>query len=156
MANIYTQIRGSKRMMLFPPRDVARLSFAPGASSSSVDVFAALDSSTNPSSPPPLSQTHPHQAVLGAGDVLYLPPLWLHAATPTSGISIAVNVFFRDLAGAYAQGRDVYGNRDLAAYDKGRQDVARVAASFSKLPSEAREFYLLRLADELKGKARDE
>ncbi|KAL2016509.1 hypothetical protein VTK56DRAFT_3437 [Thermocarpiscus australiensis] len=149
MANIYCQIGGSKRLILFPPSDVEHLSFAPGASSSSMDVFSSLYS-------PELARTRPHEAKLSPGDVLFLPPLWLHTATPTSGTSIAVNVFFRDLdGGCYASGRDVYGNRDLAAYEKGRQDIARIASSFQKLPAEVREFYLLRLADELRRKARE-
>ncbi|KAK4205696.1 putative leucine carboxyl methyltransferase 2 [Triangularia verruculosa] len=148
MANVYCQIGGSKRLILFPPSDVEHLSFAPGASSSSIDVFSSLESLE-------LVQTHPHEAVLGPGEVLFLPPLWLHTATPTSNKSIAVNVFFRDLdSNSYAAGRDVYGNRDLAAYEKGRQDIGRIANSFQKLPAEAREFYLLRLADELRRKAR--
>ncbi|VBB83745.1 Putative Leucine carboxyl methyltransferase 2 [Podospora comata] len=148
MANVYCQIGGSKRLILFPPSDVEHLSFAPGASSSSIDVFSSLES-------PELAQTHPHEAVLGPGQVLFLPPLWLHTATPTSDKSIAVNVFFRDLdSNSYAAGKDVYGNRDLAAYEKGRQDTGRIANSFQKLPAEAREFYLLRLADELRRKAR--
>ncbi|KAK4043620.1 hypothetical protein C8A01DRAFT_12935 [Parachaetomium inaequale] len=148
MANIYCQIGGSKRLLLFPPSDIEHLSFAPGASSSGVDVFASLES-------PALAHTHPHEAVLAPGDVLFLPPLWLHTATPTSDKSIAMNVFFKDFdSGHYAPGRDVYGNRDLAAYEKGRQDVARIANNFKKLPAEAREFYLLRLADELRGRAR--
>ncbi|KAK3946272.1 methyltransferase [Diplogelasinospora grovesii] len=153
MANVYCQVSGSKRLILFPPSDVEHLSFAPGASSSSIDVFASLGNSGGA-----LSQTHPHEAVLSPGDVLYLPPLWLHTATmtPDSTNSIAVNVFFRHLehSGSYAPGRDVYGNRDLAAYEKGRQDINRIAKSFQKLPAEAREFYLLRLADELRRKAR--
>ena len=148
MANVYCQVGGSKRLILFPPSDVEHLSFAPGSSSSSVDVFASMDSQTP-------AQTHPHEAILSPGDVLFLPPLWLHTATPISNSSIAVNVFFRDLdANYYAAGRDVYGNRDLAAYEKGRQDVARIANSFQKLPAKTREFYLLRLADELRRKAR--
>ncbi|KXX75497.1 tRNA wybutosine-synthesizing protein 4 [Madurella mycetomatis] len=148
MANVYCQIGGSKRLILFPPSDVEHLSFAPGASSSSIDVFSSLDS-------PELARTRPCEAVLMPGEVLFLPPLWLHTAQPTSDQNIAVNVFFRDLdSGHYAAGRDVYGNRDLAAYEKGRQDVARIANSFQRLPAEAREFYLLRLADELRRKAR--
>ncbi|KAK3304463.1 methyltransferase-like protein [Chaetomium strumarium] len=148
MANVYCQIGGSKRLILFPPSDVEHLSFAPGASSSSVDVFSSLNSAE-------LAQTHPHEAVLSPGDVLFLPALWLHTATPTSDRSIAVNVFFKDLdSGHYASGRDVYGNRDLGAYEKGRQDIARIANTFKKLPAEAREFYLLRLADELRSTAR--
>ncbi|AEO63731.1 uncharacterized protein THITE_2124157 [Thermothielavioides terrestris NRRL 8126] len=148
MANVYCQIGGSKRLILFPPSDVEHLSFSPGASSSSIDVFSSLGS-------PELAHTRPHEALLSPGDVLFLPPLWLHTATPTSAQSIAVNVFFRDLDGGhYASGRDVYGNRDLGAYEKGRQDVARIVKYFEKLPTEAREFYLLRLADELRRRAR--
>ncbi|KAK4144068.1 S-adenosyl-L-methionine-dependent methyltransferase [Dichotomopilus funicola] len=148
MANVYCQISGSKRLLLFPPSDVEHFPFAPGASSSGIDVFSSLGS-------PELIHTRPHEAMVSPGDVLFLPPLWLHTATPTSDKSIAVNVFFKDLENVlYAPGRDVYGNRDLGAYEKGRQDVARIVNSFKKLPAEAREFYLLRLANELRGKAR--
>lgn len=73
-----------------------------------------------------------------------------------SGVSVAVNVFFRSLEpGQYSTGRDVYGNKDLPAYDKGRQDINRITHAFSKVPASCRQFYLLRLADELADKARD-
>lgn len=142
MANIYAQLSGTKRLLLFPPTDVSHLSFPPGASSSSIDVFSSL---------PALGKTHPQEAVLSPGDVLFIPPLWLHTATPISDTSIAVNVFFRDLESGYASGRDVYGNRDLAAYEKGRADLARLVKGFEKLPGQAREFYLRRLEGELRG-----
>ncbi|KAM3514848.1 hypothetical protein MY11210_001453 [Beauveria gryllotalpidicola] len=138
MANVYAQIIGTKRMMLFPPSDVPHLAFAPGASSSSVDVFTLLET-------PKLARTRPHEAIVGPGDVLFLPPLWLHTATPTTDMSVAVNIFFRDLDGGYATGRDVYGNRDLAAYEKGRQEVAKIAKKFQELPEETRKFYLTSL-----------
>lgn len=81
-------------------------------------------------------------------------PKWLHTATPSTDISIAVNVFFRNLnTEQYSAGRDVYGNRDLAAYEKGRQDVTRIANSFSKVPDTFKQFYMLRLAEELAEKA---
>lgn len=142
MANVYVQIRGSKRLVLFPPSDVSHFSFAPGASSSSVDVFSSLESGS-------LRAVHPYEAHLKPGDILFLPPLWLHTATPTSDMSIAINIFFRNLEKGYSAGRDVYGNRDLAAYEKGRQDIARIGNSFAKLPPDARGFYIRRLADEL-------
>ncbi|EGX89188.1 leucine carboxyl methyltransferase [Cordyceps militaris CM01] len=142
MANVYAQVVGSKRMIIFPPSDVPYLAFAPGASSSSVDVFALLET-------PKLARTQPYEAIVGPGDVLFLPPLWLHTATPMTNMSVAVNTFFRDLDLGYATGRDVYGNRDLAAYERGRQDVAKIAKQFQKLPKETRRFYLARLADEL-------
>lgn len=144
MANVYCQIGGSKRMLLFPPSDVQYFSIAPGASSSSFDVFSLEDSAV-------LARTHGREVILSPGEVLYIPPLWLHTAQPRSGWSVAVNVFFRDLASEYyATGRDVYGNRDLAAYEKGRRDVSKVAKAFQGLPQQAREFYLARLADELR------
>ncbi|PSR79145.1 methyltransferase-like protein [Coniella lustricola] len=148
-ANIYCQISGSKRMVLFPPADVSHLAFAPGASSSSLDIFGSQAS-------PILRNCHPLEAILNPGDVLYLPPLWLHTAEPVMGQSIAVNVFFRSLRpDSYGTGRDVYGNQDLAAYDKGRKDVNKIATAFTKVPLTYKQFYLLRLAQELAEKARD-
>lgn len=143
MANVLCQIRGTKRLLLFPPSDVQYLSFAPGASSSSIDAF-------NTSIP----GTHPHEVTMVPGDVLYLPPLWLHTAQPLEGVSVSVNVFFKDGKSGYAAGKDVYGNRDLQAYEKGRLDIARMAKSFDGLDDEMRKFYLLRLADELMQKAK--
>ncbi|TLD34233.1 hypothetical protein PspLS_00787 [Pyricularia sp. CBS 133598] len=140
MANVYCQIRGSKRFILFPPCDITELSIAPGGSSSSIDVFAGIP-----------ARTQPYEATLAAGDVLFLPPLWLHTATPASDSpGVAVNVFFRDMDVGYSAGRDVYGNRDLAAYEKARRDVDKIMASFKSLPNDAREFYLKRLAEELR------
>ncbi|KOS19531.1 tRNA wybutosine-synthesizing protein 4 [Escovopsis weberi] len=145
MANVYSQIVGSKRMILFPPSDVKHLSFAPGASSSGLDVFTALDTRSSL-----LAGTRPHEAILHPGDLLFLPALWLHAAEPKTDMSVAVNVFFRDLdSNYYAGGRDVYGNKDLEAYDKGRQAAARIGKSFQQMPKETRRFYLARIADEL-------
>lgn len=141
MANVLCQIRGSKRLILFPPGDIKHFKFDPGASSTGINCFDILQESTIPG-------THPHEAILLPGDTLFLPPLWLHTALPTSVLSIAVNVFFRNLQTGYAAGRDVYGNRDLQAYEKGRQDVAKIVKSFDNLPMDMRVFYLSRLAQE--------
>lgn len=143
MANILCQIRGNKRLLLFPPADVSYFQLSPGASSSSIDAFDMLNDVK-------LSRTHPHEAILRPGDVLFLPALWLHTASPMEGVSIAVNVFFRNLKSGYSPGKDVYGNRDLQAYERGRQDVARIIKSFRDLPKDACEFYVSRLAEELK------
>lgn len=148
LANVYAQIHGSKRFILFPPSDVTHLGFQPGASSSSVDVFSSLSSSSSS-----MARCRPYEAVVGPGDVLFLPQLWLHTASPLSAQSVAVNVFFRDLDHGYAAGRDVYANRDLAAYERARQDVAKTAHAFSGLPRETRAFYLSRLAEELAQRA---
>ena len=150
MANVLCQIRGKKKITLFPPFDVGLLGFEAGASSSSLDIF-----SSNTSNFPGLSKTHPHEAVLGPGDVLFIPSTWAHTAAPTDGMSVAVNCFFRSLENQkYAAGRDVYGNRDLVAYEKGRKDVAKIIKSFEDLPPHVSGFYLQRLAMELLDKAK--
>ncbi|KAF2873459.1 hypothetical protein BDV95DRAFT_488734 [Massariosphaeria phaeospora] len=145
LANILCQVRGSKTLHLYPPSDVQHLGFPPGGSSSNVDVLAGKD--------PNLRHTHPHVAVLGPGDVLFIPPMWAHTATPSEGSSVAVNVFFRNLKMGYAAGKDVYGNRDLQAYDNGRRDVEKIGRAFKDVPDDIAKFYLERLAAELLEKA---
>ena len=150
MANVLCQIRGRKHVVLFPPSDVAHLGFEAGASSSSLDVFSA-----DPADYPSLNKTHPHEATLGPGDALFIPSTWAHTAAPTEGMSVAVNCFFKSLENQkYAAGRDVYGNRDLAAYEKGRKDIAKIIKSFEDLPPHVSGFYLQRLAMELLEKAK--
>lgn len=144
MANVLCQVFGKKRLLLYPPSDVTHLGFPPGASSSIINVWEA-----DPSSYPSLSLTHPHEAILEPGDVLFIPALWLHTASPTDGVSIAVNVFFRSLKAGYAAGRDVYGNRDLQVYERGRKDIGRMLKAFDGLPTDVGRFYLGRLAKEL-------
>lgn len=139
MANVLCQVKGNKRLLLFPPDDVKYFRFEPGSSSSSVDVFSNLVQ---------FQDSHPYEVILKPGDILYLPALWLHAASPLDGMSISVNVFFRNLQNGYSAGRDVYGNRDLQAYEKGRQDIQKIVKSFDSLPVDVRSFYLKRLADE--------
>ncbi|KAF2734925.1 LCM-domain-containing protein [Polyplosphaeria fusca] len=142
LANILCQVTGSKTLTLFPPSDVSHLSFPPGSSSSNIDASKP----THPS-------THPHTADLSPGDVLFIPPMWAHSATPEQGHSVAVNVFFRNLESGYAAGRDVYGNRDLAAYENGRRDVERIVKGFKGVPRDMARFYLERLAGEIVDKA---
>ena len=150
MANVLCQVHGKKRLILFPPSDVTHLGFPPGASSSSVDVFGIEGGFHHG-----LLEAHPHETTLEPGDILFIPPMWIHTAAPTEGTtSVAVNVFFRSLPAGYAAGRDVYGNRDLAAYERGRKDIARIIKSFDDLPPSVSGFYMERLGVELLDKAR--
>ncbi|KAF1927863.1 LCM-domain-containing protein [Didymella exigua CBS 183.55] len=138
--NILSQISGTKTLTLYPPSDVSHLAYPPGASSSSQPLSALTN---NP-------KLHPHVAALVPGDVLFIPPMWSHTATPNEGVSIAVNVFWKGLAEeVYAAGRDVYGNRDLKGYENGRRDVEKIVRAFRGLPADVGEFYLQRLAAEI-------
>ncbi|KAJ4352454.1 tRNA methyltransferase ppm2 [Didymosphaeria variabile] len=145
LANVLCQVRGSKTLHLFPPADVKHLSYPPGGSSSNVDILTSRDTR--------LSHTHPHTAHMRPGDILFIPPMWSHTAVPEDGVSVAVNVFFRNLESGYAAGKDVYGNRDLQAYENGRRDVERIAKAFKNIPDDMAKFYMDRLAMELKDRA---
>ncbi|KAK3721057.1 tRNA methyltransferase ppm2 [Vermiconidia calcicola] len=150
MANVLCQIKGRKKVILFPPSEVGHLGFEAGASSSSLDVFSSMAAGGTS-----LSRTHPHEAILEPGTVLFIPSLWAHTAAPTDGMSVAVNCFFKSLDDRkYAAGRDVYGNRDISAYEKGRRDVQRIVKSFEDSPPNVSGFYLQRLAMELMDKAK--
>lgn len=148
MANVLCQIHGTKKLLLYPPSDVSLFAIPFGTSSSSINCF-----DTGPNRHSSLTLAHPQEALLHPGDVLYIPPLWLHTASPVDDISVSVNVFFRNLDAGYAMGRDTYGNRDLQAYEKGRREIEKISRSFDKLPTDMGRFYIERLADELKAKA---
>jgi tRNA wybutosine-synthesizing protein 4 len=144
LANVLCQIKGTKTLHLYPPADAKYLDYPPGGSSSNTNVLASQD--------PKLRHTHPHVASLRPGDILFIPPLWSHTATPEDGYSIAVNVFFKNLDKGYAAGKDVYGNRDLQAYENGRRDVEKIARAFKDVPKDISKFYLDRLVAELQAK----
>ncbi|KAL4802304.1 hypothetical protein BDV18DRAFT_64879 [Aspergillus unguis] len=146
MANVLCQIQGEKRLILYPPTDVQYLDVPAGGSSSNINIFQNRGDGGIASVP----RTSPYEACLGRGDILFIPPLWLHTAAPTENMSVAVNVFFRNLAQGYAPGKDVYGNRDVQAYEKGRKDLEKMVHSFRGLPKDMARSYLLRLAAELK------
>lgn len=144
MSNVLCQIRGSKKVLLYPPGNVNELGYAAGASSSELNPFKQEDADMMA-----LRRVKTYEALLNPGDVLFIPAFWSHTAAPTEGSSVAVNVFFRDLDQGYAAGKDVYGNRDLQAYENGRRDVQRMIRSFRDLPKSASDFYIRRLAAEL-------
>lgn len=138
--NILSQISGTKTLTLYPPGDVSHLAYPPGASSSSLPLTALAHN----------YKLQPHVTFLAPGDVLFIPPMWSHTATPNEGVSVAVNVFWKGLSDSeYAAGRDVYGNRDVKGYENGRRDVEKIVRAFKGLPADMSEFYLQRLANEI-------
>ncbi|KAF7442473.1 O-Methyltransferase polyketide biosynthesis [Pyrenophora tritici-repentis] len=146
LSNVLCQIRGNKTLYLYPPSDVSYLDYPPGGSSSNTDVLTSKH--------PKLRNTHPHVASLKPGDILFIPPMWSHTATPEDGVSVAVNVFWKGLDKGYAAGKDVYGNRDLQAYENGRRDVEKIVRAFKDIPVDVSRFYLERLAGEILERAK--
>ena len=149
LANLLCQVNGSRRLVIFPPKDITRLNIPPGMTTSRLDLFDEEDRLRH------ISGTSPIEMVLNPGDVLFIPPLWPHTGSSKGGVSVAVNIFFRNLArNGYAAGKDVYGNRDLQAYEDGRRDLERIVRRFDHdIPPVIAKAYLVRLADELKARA---
>lgn len=224
MANVLFQIRGLKRMVLFPPEDIIKLQFPAGSTSSKLELFNNSERGKEHEFLIPPG-THPVVVLLRPGDALYIPPLWAHtgvsmpdrqpirtdsdskaallssfACAEVNGshtdpereeqvkgageqnhsktakdnpfLNIAINIFFRNLPPvAYAAGRDVYGNRDLACYEDGRKTMEKLISRFKDshnqgaaangspsalmdwVPKDIRKTYLLRLAKELEDEA---
>ena len=74
------------------------------------------------------------------GDVLFLPALWFHSTMALTG-SINTNVFFRHLNEAHYDKKDIYGNKDLLAAQKAKQEAAKVRESLLSIPNYYRDFY---------------
>lgn len=143
-ANILCQVVGRKRVRLYPPSDVHNLSFPAGASTSLIENIFEFPESSLP------GRCRPIEVVLEPGDIVFIPATWLHATLPLEA-SISLNFFWKDLSPEiYGPGRDIYGNKDIAAYENGRRAVQKIKQSFEGVPDEIKRFYLLRLAAELK------
>ncbi|KIX08354.1 uncharacterized protein Z518_03010 [Rhinocladiella mackenziei CBS 650.93] len=199
MANVLFQVRGRRKLILFPSEDIKYLSFPAGATTSTLDILEAAEHPEKEEDRlKPIPNTHPHITILRPGEALFIPPLWAHSGTPmppqppsnvdapspdNSRINISLNVFFRTIpATMYPAGRDVYGNRDLAAYEDARRDLDKIVRRFTaisvkqkvngdnssastttqgdvpvdiheSIPKPIAKAYLERLADELKEKA---
>lgn len=77
MDNVLFQIRGIKKLALFPPKDIVKLSFPPGSTTSELDLFNNFEAGKEYDLSIP-TDTNPIIAILRPGDALYIPPLWAH------------------------------------------------------------------------------
>ncbi|KAK9477230.1 hypothetical protein V1514DRAFT_334575 [Lipomyces japonicus] len=142
-ANVLFQVRGSKKIRLYPPSDVSKLRFPPGASSSTISNIFDHDHDD-------IVDVDPIEVIMRPGDYVFIPAMWIHATVPLEP-SVSVNFFYKDLpSGSYSWSRDVYGNKDLKSYEDGRQLIKKIGKSFAGLPFHVRQFYLDRLSDELR------
>ena len=85
---------------------------------------------------------------LEAGDALYIPPLWFHHVA-CEGFCASVNMFWRDLPPQLYERKDLYGNRDVAAFGKAAAAVDQIGHDIKQLPQPYCDFYLNRLRQKL-------
>ncbi|KJE92708.1 hypothetical protein CAOG_03622 [Capsaspora owczarzaki ATCC 30864] len=89
--NFFTQLRGRKRFVLFPPSDWDRVGVFPFLHPNHAQCRANL-SSPDVALFPELHQATGLVVVLEPGDMLYLPPLWFHMVESLE-MSFSVNVW---------------------------------------------------------------
>jgi tRNA wybutosine-synthesizing protein 4 len=138
LAKILCLVSGHLSVRLYPPGNLAKLSFPHGATTSSMPNIFAQES-------PP--GTSPYDVDLNPGDILFIPPVWLHSAKSLTACT-AINVFFKDPTNPHEA--KLHPDRDLTAYGEGRKKLRGIAKDFQHLPRDVRRFYLSRLAEELK------
>ena len=77
--NLNFQVRGSKRVTLFPPCDWPKLKTCLALGLHDMEVYKQLyEQAPHTQGPAALSGTHPHTATLEQDDVLYIPSRWYH------------------------------------------------------------------------------
>lgn len=76
MANVLFQVKGIKKLALFPEVDLPKLRFPPGSTTSELDLFERVPGAEYNLTVP--EGTTPVIVILQPGDALFIPPLWSH------------------------------------------------------------------------------
>lgn len=128
--NVLCQIKGCKRVILFPPSQAHNL-YVSGSSSRVVGLGLHPTADRFPAYPRfNEALAHSYEVILKEGDILYIPALWFHNVY-CIGTSISVNVFWKELPdAAYSKSRDLYGNKD---HEAGEQLIHSIEDAIHKL-----------------------
>jgi len=146
MDNILVQIKGRKRVVLFPPSDALRL-YLKGDKSQVLDV-----DSPDLVSFPLFAGVTRHECFLEEGDILFIPALWFHNVLSLD-FGVAINIFWRHLRPDCYDPKDVYGNRDPVPATRALQSLDKSLQTLDeKLPKEYRDFYARRMIARIKEK----
>ena len=150
--NFLCCIRGRKRVVVFHPDDIDRL-YVSGSSSSIGSRLLACGGHAKVWREFPLASAawgRRFEAVLNAGDVLFIPAFWPHCTealqSGTNRASISVNTFLlRPELTSLHDPKDVWANRELLP----AQEAAKGIEKLAQLPPVPRAFYCRKLASEL-------
>ncbi|XP_069589733.1 tRNA wybutosine-synthesizing protein 5 isoform X3 [Ranitomeya imitator] len=146
MDNLLIQVTGTKRVVLYSPRDAPYL-YLSGDKSEVLDV-------DNPDlvKYPLFSQARRYECTLQAGDVLFIPALWFHN-TVAEEFGVGVNVFWRHLPSDCYDKTDTYGNKDPTAASRAVQILDRALKTLDELPEEYKDFYARKMVVRIQNKA---
>lgn len=128
------QVKGTKRVVLFSPKDALYLYL-------SGDKSAVLDIDQPDTDKYPLFQRAlRYECILQPGDVLFIPALWFHNVL-SMDFSVAVNIFWKHLDPEFYDSKDVYGNKDPPQVQRALQIMERALTAVDELPADYKDFY---------------
>lgn len=135
--NILLQVKGLKRISLFPPSDAPHL-YLQGDKSTIVD----LDQVDINEKYPLFAKSTRYDSVIQEGEAIFIPALWFHN-TKALQFSIGVNFFWKDpLLSEFYNKTDVYGNKDLIPATDAYSNIDKALKHLSKLPDKYKQFYI--------------
>ncbi|CAG2163827.1 unnamed protein product [Oppiella nova] len=149
--NILVQIRGTKRVVLFPPNDSLFL-YLESDKSRVIDIDEPDDQMKEKF--PLFLNARRYECLLEAGESLFIPSLWFHN-TKALEFSIGMNFFWKDKQlsqqNLYNKS-DVYGNKDLNPAIDAFTNLDKAMKHIDKMPQKFRQFYLRILINKLQKK----
>jgi tRNA wybutosine-synthesizing protein 5 len=151
MDNILLQVKGSKRVALFPPESVPFL-YLIGDKSQVVDIDAPNEQLAN--NYPLFLKATRYECILEEGDALFIPSLWFHNVKALD-FSIGINFFWKDKQisdNNFYNKSDVYGNKDLVPASDAFVNLDKAIKHTEKLPKKFRDFYLRIMINKLQNK----
>lgn len=128
--NVLCQITGRKKVTLFPPSQYNNLYMVNSSS-----AVLSVESPDLRQFPKFIEATkHGFQAILNAGDMIFIPALWFHhieTIESEDDYSISVNVFYEHhhFPTTLYDKKDLYGNKDLPPFSALRSNLMEVAVS---------------------------
>lgn len=138
--NILCQVWGTKRVILWPPSDLSKLSIKGSSTTSTGHPILDHDQLY-------YSDLHPIVCDMYPGDILYIPSCWFHHVTAgNEEPSLAINIFWKEESESLYDTKDLFGNRDLIPFTRATDKLAATIKEMIKeLPERYMEFYIDKL-----------
>lgn len=140
MDNILINIKGSKRVVLFPPSDVPFL-YLEKDKSKIIDIDAS--SGEINLNFPLFNQATKYECILGEKEGIFIPSFWFHNVTSLE-FSIGINIFWKNASLALDEvydKSDSYGNKDLIPGKTSLNEIDKALKHIQKLPIKYQLFY---------------
>lgn len=156
--NVLCQVKGVKRVILFPPNDIEHLHIKDDKSM--INNFDNWQECLEQY--PSLKRTSPLRCLLKPGDALFIPAFWWHNIKTVEGTngetashSIGFNIFWKNQLleeRSMYQKDDVYGNKNLNVVDFAITFMDKAAEKVNRLPEKYQIFYKHYLLEKFKSK----